>query len=62
MGNLRELRKEAGLTQMELAGKIGVSLNTVVKWEKTPSKPSEENHKKLEKLFKKLCPARALEN
>lgn len=55
--DIKQLRKKADLTQMELARKIGVSLNTVVKWEKTPSKPSEENYKKLVKLFKKLCPA-----
>ncbi|MDD2998985.1 MAG: helix-turn-helix transcriptional regulator, partial [Candidatus Riflebacteria bacterium] len=33
MQNLKELREAAGLTQMQLAAKCGVSLSTVRLWE-----------------------------
>ena len=49
--NLKELRKKAGLTQMELAAKLGVSLMSIRIWESGAGKPNEENFKKLVKLF-----------
>lgn len=36
---LKELRKKAGLTQTELAEKIGATQNTVSNWEKGIAKP-----------------------
>lgn len=49
--NLKELRKKAGLTQMQLAAKLGVSLMSIRIWESGAGKPNEENFKKLVKLF-----------
>ncbi len=36
---LKELRKESGLTQMELARKLNVKQNTISNWENGKSKP-----------------------
>lgn len=36
---LKELRKESGLTQMELAHKLNVKQNTISNWENGKSKP-----------------------
>ena len=36
---LKELRKESGLTQMELAHKLNVKQNTISNWENEKSKP-----------------------
>lgn len=49
--NLKELRKKSGLTQMQLAAKLGVSMMTVRIWESGAGKPNEENFKKLVKYF-----------
>ena len=49
--NLKELRKKAGLTQMQLAAKLGVSLMSIRIWESGAGKPNAENFKKLVKLF-----------
>ncbi len=40
--NIQSLRKQAGLTQEALAGKIGVARQTVVKWESGESSPDLE--------------------
>ena len=47
MEDLKAKRLGAGLTQMQLACKVGVSLTTVIKWENGAGKPSEENYQKL---------------
>lgn len=47
MDNLKELRKAANLTQMDLAVKVGVSLMTIQLWERKVTKPKEENLNKL---------------
>jgi len=47
MENLKELRKAANLTQMDLAVKVGVSLMTIQLWERKVTKPKEENLNKL---------------
>jgi DNA-binding transcriptional regulator YiaG len=47
MENLKELRIEAGLTQMQLAARCNVSLSTVRLWEAGAGSPNEENHKRL---------------
>ena len=49
--NLKELRKKSGLTQMQLAAKLGVSLMSIRIWESGAGKPNAENFKKLVKLF-----------
>ena len=41
-------RKNIGLTQKELAEKVGVSTNTVARWERSESEPSFSD-------FLKLC-------
>ena len=48
MDKLKELRKEKGLTQMDLAVKVGVSLTTIRMWEGGVSEPKPENKDKLE--------------
>ena len=54
MENLRELRKEAGLTQMMLAVKVGVSLMTIQLWERGVTTPKEENLSKLREVLNVL--------
>ena len=49
--NLKELRKKAGLTQMGLAARLGVSMMTIRIWESGAGKPNPQNYKKLVKLF-----------
>jgi DNA-binding XRE family transcriptional regulator len=44
---LKDARIEAGKTQMELARDVGVSVNTIIKWENGVSTPSDENYQKL---------------
>lgn len=40
--NIQSLRKEAGLTQEQLAGKLGVTRQTVSKWENGASVPDAD--------------------
>ena len=54
MENLKELRKAANLTQMDLAVKVGVSLMTIQLWERKVTKPKEENLNKLKEALKIL--------
>jgi transcriptional regulator with XRE-family HTH domain len=51
MDNLKELRKAAKLTQMDLAVKVGVSLMTIQLWERQVTTPKEENLNKLKEVF-----------
>ena len=37
---IKSCRKNIGLTQKELAEKVGVSTNTVARWERNESEPS----------------------
>ena len=37
---IKSHRKNIGLTQKELAEKVGVSMNTVARWERNESEPS----------------------
>jgi transcriptional regulator with XRE-family HTH domain len=50
--NIKELRKELGLTQTELAIKCEVSLTTIQLWERGVTKPSVENELKLKQALK----------
>ena len=48
---LRVLRKEAGLTQTELADNVGVSLKSIQNWEAGAKSPTNKNRLKMEELF-----------
>jgi len=48
---LKELRRERGWAQEDLARKIGVSLSTVQRWEKKGANPTRLARRELEKLF-----------
>lgn len=50
--NLKEKRKKLGLTQIQVAKKIGVTANAYRNWEYGANEPSRENQEKLKKLFK----------
>ena len=54
MSNLKAMRQKYNLTQMNIAKAIGVSINTIAKWENNVSTPSEDNLKKLDNLFNTL--------
>lgn len=47
----RELRKEKGLTQVELAEKLDVSQNTISNWETGVSKPDIPMVDRIAKVF-----------
>lgn len=51
VNNLKDLRKEAGLTQDELAKKIGISKRTLAYWEKGENNIKAEKANELAKLF-----------
>ncbi len=50
---LKELRKEKGMTQIELAAALGVSSGTVAMWETGKRKPSFEMMDRLTDVFDK---------
>jgi transcriptional regulator with XRE-family HTH domain len=52
MKKLKETRLDRGMTQVEVARDVGVSLNTYVKWEQGVMNPSPENAKKLKQVLK----------
>ncbi|MGI5927696.1 MAG: helix-turn-helix transcriptional regulator [Thermacetogeniaceae bacterium] len=54
MEDLRKRRKALGLSQMELARLVGVSLLTVQTWERGVSEPKPENREKLEQVLSEL--------
>ena len=49
--NIKELRKQKGWKQWELAKAVGVSVNTVVLWEHEVSQPTPENMQKLKEVL-----------
>ena len=50
-GNIiKQLRKEAGLTQGELGKKLGVVKQTISSWENNVSEPNSETLSELSKL------------
>ncbi len=49
--DVKRMRTEAGMTQMQLAKLVGVSLNSIVRWENFCASPSELNYHKLSKIF-----------
>ena len=44
---LRKTRQELGMTMVDLAVRVGVSLPTITAWERGVSKPSPEHMRKL---------------
>ena len=49
--NLFQARKKAGLSQEEVASKLGVSRQTISKWETDETLPDIYQSKKLSKLY-----------
>lgn len=49
---LKEMRKDKGLSMSELANKIGVSTNTISRWERGERIPNLEALVALAKFFK----------
>lgn len=49
--DIRSLRKGAGMTQEELADKLGVAVNTVSRWEKGKYIPSPKYIKQMAEMF-----------
>lgn len=48
---LKTLRKEAGLTQVDVASKLGISQPAYASWERGVKKPTQENLVKLSKIL-----------
>lgn len=48
---LKKLRKDAGLTQVDVAEKLGISQPAYASWERGIKKPTQENLVKIAKLF-----------
>lgn len=48
---LKTLRKEAGLTQVDVAEKLGISQPAYASWERGIKKPTQQNLVKIAKLF-----------
>lgn len=51
---LKELRKLKSWSQEDLARKLGVSLNTVQRWEMGKTKPSRLANEKLQALIQEI--------
>jgi DNA-binding XRE family transcriptional regulator len=51
MKDLKKMRIDAEMTQFDLARAVGVSVNTIIKWENEVSRPSDENLNKLKEVF-----------
>lgn len=49
--DLKQRRKELGLTQIEVAKRVGVALMTYQLWEKGVGQPKPENLEKLNKVL-----------
>ena len=50
--DIKAIREKLGLTQEEVAHKLGVSWGTIARWEAGKSKPSKLAQKALENLLK----------
>ena len=48
---IKKLRKSKGVTQRELAERLGISEQAVSKWEKNLSNPSTKNLLQIAKIF-----------
>ena len=52
--NMKDLRVCLGLTQADIAGRIGVRPAAYGSWERGTNKPEKDNYIKLNKVFKEL--------
>ncbi|MGL1919921.1 MAG: helix-turn-helix domain-containing protein [Hyphomicrobiales bacterium] len=50
--NIKNLRRQANLTQGQLAERLGLSRNAIAQWENGNSKPTKSNLDRLSKIFK----------
>lgn len=48
---LKDLRKQAGLTQVDVAEELGISQPAYASWERGVKKPTQENLVKIAKIF-----------
>ena len=48
---LKDLRRQAGLTQVEVAGKLGISQPAYALWERGVKKPTQENLVKIAQIL-----------
>lgn len=53
LSKLKEARQKKGLTQVQLAKLVGVSINAYVRWEQGVNKPNEENFEKLIEVLRR---------
>ena len=51
LDKLKEIRLEKGMTQIDVAIKVGVSMTSYINWEKRANNPSEENLQKLKEVL-----------
>lgn len=51
MQTIRELRESAGLTQLELANKLGVTPSAVYSWERGRNEPRASQLRVMARLF-----------
>lgn len=51
VSKLGNLRRDRGLTQMELAQALGVHVRLIARWEAGDGKPNDENIAKLAELY-----------
>lgn len=51
---IRELRRRLGLSQEKLAAKLGISFQTVNRWEKGHAKPSSLAMQRIEQQLKEM--------
>lgn len=49
--NFKEIRTKLGLSQVQMAYKLNVSIGTYINWERGVMKPNEENEKKLKEVL-----------
>lgn len=52
--DLKEIRKNLGVSQIDMASAVGVSLNTYILWERNGANPNPENQLKLEEAIERL--------
>jgi transcriptional regulator with XRE-family HTH domain len=50
--SIKELRLKKGLTQMQVAVQVGVTITAYINWEKGGCSPSPENFKKLKEVLR----------
>lgn len=48
---LKNLRKQAGLTQVDVAGELGISQQAYASWERGTKKPTQENLVKIAQIL-----------